>query len=81
MFFRKHKNIVTILDCGLLDRTKGLKHQIAKLFWYTIPIARAKYVVAISQATKDEILKYVKCDPDKIKANLRFYFAIFKRVR
>ena len=67
LFFRKKKNIITILDCVLLDRLTGIKQKIIKLFWYTIPIARSKYVVAISQATKDEILKYVKCDPDKIK--------------
>lgn len=67
LFFRKQKNILTILDCGLLERLSGIKLFIAKLLWFTIPIARAKYVIAISQATKDEILKYVKCDPNKIK--------------
>ena len=67
MFFKKKKNIVTILDCGLLATTKGIKHCIYNFFWFTLPIKRAKYVVAISQATKDEILKYVKCNPEKIK--------------
>lgn len=67
LFFNRNKNIVTILDCGLLTRLTGIKHLIAKLFWFRIPVAKAKYIVAISQATKDEILKYVKCDPDKIK--------------
>lgn len=67
LFFRKNKNIVTILDCGLLYDTKGFAHFLYKLFWFTIPVKRAKYVVAISQATKNEILRYVKCDLDKIK--------------
>jgi glycosyltransferase involved in cell wall biosynthesis len=31
-----------------------------------IPVKRAKYVTAISESTKNEILKYVKCDPRKI---------------
>ncbi len=60
LFFNKQKNIVTILDCGLLNRLKGFKQLVAKLIWFIIPIAKAKYIVAISQATKDEILKYSK---------------------
>lgn len=80
LFFRKDKNIVTILDCGLLDRLNGIKQIVAKFLWYSIPIARAKYVVAISQATKDEILKYVKCDPDKIKVIHVSVSPVFHRV-
>lgn len=79
LFFRKSKNVITILDCGLLERLTGLKKKIAKLFWFTIPIARAKYVIAISQATKDEILKYVKCPPDKIKVIHVPVSPVFKR--
>lgn len=66
MFFRKNKNVITILDCGLLYEKKGLAHYLYKFFWYTLPIKKAKYVVAISQSTKDEILKYIKCDSNKI---------------
>ena len=80
LFFGKRKNIITILDCVLLDRLTGIKQKIIKLFWYSIPIARAKYVVAISQATKDEILKYVKCDPDKIKVIHVSISPVFHRV-
>lgn len=80
LFFRKKKNIVTILDCGLLYDTKGFAHFIYKLLWFTIPVKRAKRVVAISQATKNEILKYVKCDPDKIKVIYVSVTEKFKRV-
>lgn len=80
LLFRKQKNIITILDCGLLERLTGIKQLIAKLIWFSIPIARAKYVVAISQATKDEILKYVKCDPDKIKVIHVSISPVFHRV-
>ncbi|OQY71303.1 MAG: hypothetical protein B6D44_13255 [Ignavibacteriales bacterium UTCHB2] len=67
IFFNKNKTIVTILDCGLLDDTKGMAHKIYKYFWFTLPVKKSKFIVAISEATKKEILKYVKCDPDKIK--------------
>lgn len=60
-------NILTLLDCGLLNDTKGFMNSIYKILWFSLPISRAKYVVAISEATKTEILKLVKCNPDKIK--------------
>ncbi len=37
IFFNKNKTIVTILDCGLLDSTKGIAHKIYKYFWFTLP--------------------------------------------
>jgi glycosyltransferase involved in cell wall biosynthesis len=67
MFFNKNKTIVTILDCGLLERTNGLAHKIYKYFWFTLPVSKARYIVAISEATKKEILRFVNCDPEKIK--------------
>lgn len=79
LFFKKDKNIITILDCGLLNRTSGFKHWLAKKIWYEIPVKRAKYVVAISEATKNEILKYVKCDPEKIKVIYVPVSPVFKR--
>jgi glycosyltransferase involved in cell wall biosynthesis len=67
LLLRKKRTIQTILDCVHLSSSSGLKHAILKLFWVTIPVKRAKYVTAISESTKNEILKYVNCEPDKIK--------------
>lgn len=80
LFFSKKKNIITIHDCGLLDRLSGLKFKLAKFFWFTLPIIRAKYVVAVSEATKREILKYVKCKPEKIQVIYDPVSPIYKKV-
>lgn len=66
-FLRKKKSILTILDIGLLRDKPSFVRRLLKLFWVTIPVRRAGIVTAISQATKDEILKEVSCDPDKIR--------------
>lgn len=63
---KKNRTILTILDCVILEKTKGIVKWFYKIFWYTIPVKRAKIITAISEATKSEILKYVKCSPDKI---------------
>lgn len=66
LFLKKNKTIVTILDCGLLESTNGLARKFYKYFWFTLPVKKSRYIVAISEATKNEILKYIDCDPDKI---------------
>ncbi len=79
LFFNKDKTIVTIHDCGLLDSTDGLANKIYKYFWFTLPVKSAKYIVAISEATKSEILKYVCCNPDKIKVIHVSVSPVFRR--
>jgi glycosyltransferase involved in cell wall biosynthesis len=66
IFLKKRKTIQTVLDCGQLKASTGFKHAIYKYFWFSLPIRRCTYVTAISTATKNEILKYIDCDPDKI---------------
>jgi glycosyltransferase involved in cell wall biosynthesis len=78
LLLSKKKTIQTILDCVHLATSSGMKHKVLKYFWVTIPVKRAKYVTAISESTKREILKYVDCDPAKIKV---IYVAISDRFK
>ena len=66
IFLTPKKTIQTIHDCVSLSRTKGVKHAILKFFWLTIPVNRSRFITAISESTKKEILKYSSCNPDKI---------------
>jgi glycosyltransferase involved in cell wall biosynthesis len=66
-FLRKRKTILTILDCGMLHQTSGIKHKIFKWFWFTMPISRVKLITAISTATKEDIIHFTGCHADKIK--------------
>ena len=66
LFLDKQKTIHTVLDCVFIASSSGLKRSILKYFWLTVPVKRSRFVTAISEATKAEILKYVKCDPAKI---------------
>jgi glycosyltransferase involved in cell wall biosynthesis len=66
-YLKKSKTILTILDCGMLHQTSGLKHKIFKWFWFTMPISRVKLITAISTATKEDIIHFTGCPEDKIK--------------
>lgn len=67
LLLRKSKTVLTIHDCTVLARPRDLKFKLLKLFWYTIPVARCKVIIANSEATKVELLKYVVCRNDKIR--------------
>lgn len=62
----KRRTINTILDCGYLTDSKGIKYAVLKFFWLRLPERRARYLTAISEATKREILRHNPCNPDKI---------------
>ncbi|MBU3665179.1 MAG: glycosyltransferase family 4 protein [Chthoniobacterales bacterium] len=53
------KTVLTIHDCAALDRLTGWKRALLKYFWFTGPMRRAAVVTTISQATKEELRKWV----------------------
>lgn len=66
LLFDKRRTILTVLDCGFMNTDKTLLKAFYGTFWLKLPEKKAKYITAISQATKDDIIKYTGCDPDKI---------------
>src|SRR5689334_2741869 len=76
LLLNKKKTIHTILDCVFMTATSGIKQKVLKLFWLTIPVKRSRYITAISEATKKEIIRYTGCDEQKIKV---IYVAISER--
>jgi glycosyltransferase involved in cell wall biosynthesis len=65
-FLKKSKTILTVLDCGMLHDTVGLKQKLLKYFWFDMPIRKSKIITAISNATKDDIVNFTSCDAKKI---------------
>ena len=66
LFLNKKRTINTILDCVHLNSSSGIKYKILKYFWLTIPERRSRFITAISESTKNEILKHHRCNPEKI---------------
>lgn len=64
---KKSITLLTIHDIGFIHHPNPIIRLILKIFWLIIPIKRSALVTVISQATKDHILKHVRCSPDKIK--------------
>jgi len=64
---RRNKTLLTVLDCVFLYNTTGIKRYLLRLFWYVIPAKRVALISVISQSTKEELLKCIKYDPNKIR--------------
>lgn len=78
ILMNKNKVVLTILDCVMLDMKKGISREILKWLYFHLPINNAKFITAISEETKRQVIAYTKCNPDKIQVipvavSSRFY--------
>jgi glycosyltransferase involved in cell wall biosynthesis len=64
---RKNKTLLTIHDCVSLERLSGFRRWLFFLFWYWLPAKRSAMISVISESTKKELLRYLKCDPRRIR--------------
>lgn len=63
---KKRRTILTVHDCVSIDHSVGLKWFLMWLFWYWLPEKCSGTIVVISEATKQQFLKHVCCDPKKV---------------
>ena len=63
----KKRTILTIHDLGFTKHPKPVARFILWLFWIYLPVKRVAIVTTISQASKNDIIKYARCKPDKIR--------------
>lgn len=63
----KRKTILTVHDCATLERLKGFRRLVYWLLWFYLPVRHARYVVAVSEHTKQKLLKFVSCREDKVQ--------------
>ncbi len=62
------KNVVlTIHDCGMVNRKSGVQLKLIKWLYLTAPISRSAIVTTVSQKTKEEVIAYTNCKPEKIQ--------------
>ena len=63
---RGKRTILTIHDCHALERLRGVRRWLLKLFWFELPIRRAAVVTVISEETKRQLLRHVRVPEDKV---------------
>jgi glycosyltransferase involved in cell wall biosynthesis len=63
----KKKTVLTIADLTILRTRKGLRRFIIKKLFFDLPVKKIKYITAISEATKNEIVQSTNCERKKIR--------------
>jgi glycosyltransferase involved in cell wall biosynthesis len=61
------KTVLTIHDLRFLQTKKKIRRFILKKLFLDFPVKKLKYLTAISENSKNEILANTECDADKIK--------------
>lgn len=67
LLMSRKRVVLTVLDCGMMPRKTGLAKKIVKWLYLSAPVKKAAVVTAISEVTKQEIITYTGCKPEKIK--------------
>lgn len=62
-----NRTLLTVHDCGMLENNRGIKRLLIWFFWFWLPEKLCAEIVVISEATKQQLLKYLTCDPKKIR--------------
>ncbi|MEX1239402.1 MAG: glycosyltransferase family 1 protein [Cyclobacteriaceae bacterium] len=64
---KKSRTVLTILDVGFMQHANPLARMILRYFWIVFPVKRSAIITTISEATRQELMKYVNVDPSRIK--------------
>jgi glycosyltransferase involved in cell wall biosynthesis len=59
--------ILTIHDCVMMHRLRGVRRWVYWFFWLWLPIQRSALVTVVSRSTQVELLRYVKINPKKVR--------------
>ncbi len=67
LLMRKKSVLLTIHDCRFMERKKGWQKTFVKWLYLDMPVKKARYITTVSENTKQDILKYTRCEAGKIK--------------
>jgi len=58
--------IITVHDCRMVHRKRGLTKILVKWLYINMPVNRSSVVVAVSETTKNELIRLTSVDPSKV---------------
>lgn len=67
ILLQERKTILTIHDCGFMQHPHPLARFLLLWFWLRLPVMRSRYVTVISEATRQDVLRYTGCSAGKVR--------------
>ena len=78
LFMKKNKVVLTIHDCGMVYRKKGLLRYLVKKIYLDWPLKKATVITVVSETTKQELLKFTGNKKADIRVIPNFIDYIFQ---
>jgi len=67
LLFSPRNTVLSIMDLRFLDTKPGLRRFLLKKLYLDLPVKRLRYITAISEQTRQEILFHTKCSEEKVR--------------
>ena len=67
LLMKSQKTILTIHDCGFVEKAGGVKRWLLKKLWMEWPVSKAALITTVSESSKREIVELTRCDADQVK--------------
>lgn len=67
MLFPPERTVLSIMDVRFVNDNKGLRRWLLKKLYLDLPVRRLKYVTAISENVRREIIALTGCPPSKVR--------------
>lgn len=82
------RTVLTIHDCAALHRLRGLRREVLKFFWFSVPVRRSVVTTTISETTKQDLRGWlgrradpIEVVPDCVADSFRFEAKEFDAVQ
>ncbi|MEY4628009.1 MAG: hypothetical protein RLZZ595_335 [Bacteroidota bacterium] len=63
----KNRTVLTIHDLVFLHSYSGIRRKVMKWLFLDLPVKRVKWITTVSEKSKNEIIQFTGCDPNKIQ--------------
>ena len=67
LLFSPRNTVLSIMDLRFLDTKPGIRRFLLKKFYLDLPVRRLKYITAISEETRRQILFHTNCGQEKVR--------------
>lgn len=65
--FPPEQTVLSIMDVRFVNMNSGVRRAILKKLYLDLPVRHLRYITAISENVKQEIIDLTRCSPDKIR--------------
>jgi len=65
--FPPERTVLSIMDVRFVNMNVGIRRAILKKLYLDLPVQRLRYITAISENVRQEIIELTGCSPDKIR--------------